>query len=821
MPDDYAYDPAWAYGYDPSYGAGYQSLPADTSMMVPASDYGVASQYLPADTTAMVPTAGMIGPLSSLGYTYGDDGSGYEDTPVAYSPETLAYFDKLNAYIGGRNPTYGSYSWAMPAQSHTFGGNSSKGLTDQTFADEDRVYTRYTPESIYSPYVSKPVEENALYQFNLPSSGNKGSTGSVRVSYNTPIALVDNRTGKLVYSGTGFDAAEKVAAMARQLTQEGGSKAKWSIYTAPPGATDVSQFKQVAEETQNKGILGALGTILPIAASFIPGFGQLTLLPKMAIMAGAGGLGAALAGNDILKGALLSGATAGLVNAPILSGGGSLASGISKALSSVGQGAVQGGLNAAGEIVVPGINALTQAGGTALGQGALNAIGNSLITSTGAKVPTDVTSSNMGTGSVPTDVAPSSMGTGSVPTSIGGAPLPLDGITVLGGQFANPAAIAAAQGATTGALSTVADNVSPAENPITVKGKPVDQVADTTTGSLSSIADLATATDNVSPAENPITVKGKPVDQVADTTTGALTGVTNAVADANLGPEENPITVKGKTTNQDTTTPGLYTPSIIETAALTGLSPQEVLDASTSDTKPPKSTLEKISDYMQLAGLGVGLLGNLGGGGGSGTSGKMPGGFGSGSGVYSATLPTPGQNGAFAVGGLDRGTGAGGIGGVTPPGGDYTRFGMGSATRAAPSNIPQYGGVNPPGFNTQTWEWLGPQTGVAKDITDQLAALPSSAAPAQPEKKLAMGGYAVGGPGDGRSDEIPAMLSDGEYVIDAETVALLGNGSNKAGAQQLDKFRANIRKHKGRELARGQFSVKAKAPDAYLPKGRS
>ena len=296
---------------------------------------------------------------------------------------------------------------------------------------------------------------------------------------------------------------------------------------------------------------------------------------------------------------------------------------------------------------------------------------------------------------------------------------------------------------------------------------------------------------------------------------GGLTTATNAAAASTDKPL---VEVTGQQTKTDTTTPGLYTPSIIETAALTGLSPQEILDASNSpDTS--KSTLDKIIDYLKVAGLGAGLLGNLGGAGGGG-SGTMPGGMGARSPIYSATLPTPGQNGAFAVGGLDRGTGAGGIGGVTPPGGDYTRFGMGSATRAAPSNIPQYGGVNPPGFNTQTWEWLGPQTGVAKDITDQLAVLPSSAAPAEPEKK-AMGGYAVGGPGDGRSDEIPAMLSDGEYVIDAETVALLGNGSNKAGAQQLDRFRANIRKHKGRGLARGDFSVKAKAPDAYLPKGRS
>lgn len=90
-------------------------------------------------------------------------------------------------------------------------------------------------------------------------------------------------------------------------------------------------------------------------------------------------------------------------------------------------------------------------------------------------------------------------------------------------------------------------------------------------------------------------------------------------------------------------------------------------------------------------------------------------------------------------------------------------------------------------------------------------------------KKMAGGGrsiFAVKGKGSGRSDEIPARLSDGEYVIDAETVALLGDGSSKAGADRLDQFRVNIRKHKGKNLARGKFSVNAKKPEAYMAGGR-
>ena len=76
-------------------------------------------------------------------------------------------------------------------------------------------------------------------------------------------------------------------------------------------------------------------------------------------------------------------------------------------------------------------------------------------------------------------------------------------------------------------------------------------------------------------------------------------------------------------------------------------------------------------------------------------------------------------------------------------------------------------------------------------------------------------GAYVQGEGDGQSDDIPAMLADGEYVIDAETVAQLGNGSNKAGAKMLDTFRKNIRAHK-RSAPTHKIPPKSKSPLAYL-----
>lgn len=65
---------------------------------------------------------------------------------------------------------------------------------------------------------------------------------------------------------------------------------------------------------------------------------------------------------------------------------------------------------------------------------------------------------------------------------------------------------------------------------------------------------------------------------------------------------------------------------------------------------------------------------------------------------------------------------------------------------------------------------------------------------------MRQGGRLLDGAGDGVSDSIPATidgqqparLARGEYVIDARTVAELGNGSTDAGAERLDEMRERI-----------------------------
>jgi hypothetical protein len=76
-------------------------------------------------------------------------------------------------------------------------------------------------------------------------------------------------------------------------------------------------------------------------------------------------------------------------------------------------------------------------------------------------------------------------------------------------------------------------------------------------------------------------------------------------------------------------------------------------------------------------------------------------------------------------------------------------------------------------------------------------------------------GDAVKGPGDGQSDDIPAMLADGEFVIPADVVAALGNGSNKAGADKLYDMMHNIRRQ-ARQGNPKDLPKPAKSPLQYM-----
>lgn len=83
------------------------------------------------------------------------------------------------------------------------------------------------------------------------------------------------------------------------------------------------------------------------------------------------------------------------------------------------------------------------------------------------------------------------------------------------------------------------------------------------------------------------------------------------------------------------------------------------------------------------------------------------------------------------------------------------------------------------------------------------------------------GGRMLKGPGDGMSDSIPgviankqpARLADGEFVVPADVVSHLGNGSTDAGAKQLYKMMDKVRKARTGKKAQG----KQINPNRYMP----
>jgi hypothetical protein len=102
-----------------------------------------------------------------------------------------------------------------------------------------------------------------------------------------------------------------------------------------------------------------------------------------------------------------------------------------------------------------------------------------------------------------------------------------------------------------------------------------------------------------------------------------------------------------------------------------------------------------------------------------------------------------------------------------------------------------------------------------------------------PPKKFAEGGEVPGnGPltqaqpfvgyvsddSGGQADLIDAKLSGGEYVFDAESVAMLGDGNNAAGAAKLDQLREELRAQK-RAAPNGEIAPPAQGALSYMKGG--
>jgi len=150
--------------------------------------------------------------------------------------------------------------------------------------------------------------------------------------------------------------------------------------------------------------------------------------------------------------------------------------------------------------------------------------------------------------------------------------------------------------------------------------------------------------------------------------------------------------------------------------------------------------------------------------------------------------------------------------------------GLGAATSAIGQMYDQEGLPPPPGYS-------GPLSRFRYDPDKYRTAMASggladTAAAQRYMKGGHLGSYSDGGrllkgPGDGMSDSIPAKigakqparLADGEFVVPADVVSGLGNGSTDAGARKLYAMMDKVRKSRTGSKRQG----KEINPNKYLP----
>lgn len=73
----------------------------------------------------------------------------------------------------------------------------------------------------------------------------------------------------------------------------------------------------------------------------------------------------------------------------------------------------------------------------------------------------------------------------------------------------------------------------------------------------------------------------------------------------------------------------------------------------------------------------------------------------------------------------------------------------------------------------------------------------------------------IQGGGGGQEDDVPINASSGEYVIDADAVSALGDGSNEEGARRLDQMVQMLREHK-RSAPPSEIPPQAAPPLSYI-----
>ena len=615
-----------------------------------------------------------------------------------------------------------------------------------------------------SSYMGQVYRAEGRYS---PTDGDGNTVGNPLMFQQGKGYALTDKSGKVLAKAATPAELEALAAKA-----SGQSADDWYVFgTDDQGNFDFNPGTALYDNT-NKGSFESM--IIPMLAIAGAGFGLSSLGLGAAGGAGAGGLGG---GAGLGAGAGGAGGGLGGVGGALSGAGGAIG----------GAGAGLGGITVVG---APGIGLGTGLAGGALGLGGMAGL---------SQLANPVASTGAASGSTGT--------VGAAPGDIVVTGAPTSGLSAAEVAAATGAATGGAGAAAVGAGGAPPAELPPAEPPFTgeivVPGTAAPTIPVAPIAAIGGAGALAAAAGGAG---------------------GAPAGATPTGAEAGAGAGD--IVVTGAPTSG-----GNIVAGIGAGAGAAGVANAVAgANGGTGGGGGGNGGGLGLSDYLTLGSLAIGGLGNLLGGGGGGANGTIPAGFGAGAGgdIFNKPLPTLPATSPFAPQNL-------GPRDVSKTYDQWVTGGYGAPTSYF-NHVPLQ----------STPSVTQPYTKPAASVTmpdvriPTLASVPTPRAPGadllaamlgQQPAGMARGGrthgapshstdsFAVRGPGAGREDKIPAALSDGEYVMDAETVALLGDGSTDAGAEKLDQFRVNIRKHKGRKLAKGKFSANAKRPDAYLAGG--
>jgi hypothetical protein len=677
--------------------------------------------------------------------------------------------------------------------------------------------------------------EGETQRFTAPLS-NKGNATSTlnrdniyEVTPGSTVTVVDNATGKVVYSGIGYDAAAKANEVAQGLSDTGGNKATWDIVVDTPGIGSASVAHEKVNLTTTQIGLQVLSVAAQIGVAVATAGAS---LPAQMAAAGATSAAFTIAQGGSLGDALKAGVMAAVPAAGAKYLGPMINEGLNTASAMVGK-AIGAGLSTTTAALLTGqdlgdsiksgvISGVTtalapevkdlfkgagnasSAGGGSSGGGGGGGGGDIVVTGTGG-------TAGIGGFSSPTSNAPRPSNTnaqGDIIVTAGSTPgVGIGSLPSSTGSYTNvniPNEIAD--------LANLPDDTSEiivnANDYIAGIGGPSAPVGTNTNVDIDADTDIAQDEIIVEGGEETAGIGGPdiPVNTNADVDADTDISQDEIIVEGGeetggIGGPDIPV---GTNTNVDVggdtdiTQDEIIVEGGEETAGIGGgplsTNMTDIGDLINSDDfqrevaeeeadKDDKSILDIAKDAAQIVGAVATIAGAVtaGGGGGGGGGGDNGPGI-----TFNPTVLTP------TVGGPG---GAGGVGGAgsrypyTPTtygraGGDqeteYVFFTRAPTTPVAPpAAVPATAGGRKEGGE------------IHDDMVKHLVEYRKGGGHQGPGK--------VTGIGSGQEDLIPAWLSDGEYVWSAQDVADLGDGSTDEGVRRLDKMRQMVRKQAGRK----------------------